>query len=49
MLVGPKELFLSIADGVVRNFVILANFKEPLVAVRIMVSVKTSVMRQRNL
>ena len=46
---SPKELLVSIPHGVVRNFIVLAQFKEFFVTVRIIIRVKAGFVRQWNL
>ena len=48
MLVGPKKLFVSIAHGVVRNFIVLAQLEEPLAAVRIIDGIESPLTGQWN-
>ena len=49
MLVGPKELFIPVPHGVVRNFIVLAQLEESLTAVKIIGGIQSQIVGQQNL
>ena len=49
MLVGHKELYVLIAHGVVRSFIVIAQLEEPVSAVRIISGIEFFLIGQQNL